>query len=258
MAESLPRQLLRHTLAKWLPRGIAYPVLRGPLKGTRFILGAAAGEGGGASVYLNLVEPEQTQKFVNLLHPGQVLFDIGANVGYYSLLGSRLVGASGQVLAFEPLVRNLFYLYRHTRLNKAKNVMIVPAACSNHLAIANFTLGDNYAMGHLEPKAASSPSKDRTIVPTITVDEVGRQANLTPDVLKIDVEGAELQVLEGARDTLLKIKPLIFLSVHSAELRAVCQAYLSQMHYVFETLDGETHGPGELLASPDSQGLSPF
>ena len=250
MAKSLPRQLLRHTLAKWLPRDIAYPVLRGPLKGVRFILGSAAGEGGGASVYLNLVELEQTKRFVNLLHSGQVLFDIGANVGYYTLLGSKLVGASGKVLAFEPVVRNLFYLYQHTVLNKAENVMIVPAACSNHLAVANFALGDNCALGHFESKDNSGEyqSKDNVIVPTVTVDEVVRCTNVLPDVLKIDVEGAELQVLEGARDTLIKKKPFIFLSVHSGKLRAVCQDYLTEMNYIFETLDGDDHGPGELLA----------
>lgn len=248
--KSLPRRFVRHTLAKWLPRGIAYPVLRGPLRGTRFILGSAAGEGGGSSTYLNLVEPEQTRKLMTMLHSGQIFFDIGANVGYYTLLGSKLVGSQGKVLAFEPVVRNLFYLYRHTVLNKSRNVMIVPAACSNHLTIAKFSLGDNCALGHLEQEDKSEIylSNDKVIVPTITVDEVVKRIDILPDVVKIDVEGSELQVLQGARDTLIRRMPIIFLSVHSADLRAICQDYLREMNYVFETLDGDDYGPGELLA----------
>ena len=251
MADNLLRLFLRHTLAQWLPRGISYPVVRGPLKGFRFILGSAAGEGRGSSVYLNLAEPEQTKRLCEMLHPGQVFFDIGANVGYYTLLGSKLVGANGKVLAFEPVVRNLYFLYRHTVLNKIGNVMIVPAACSNQLAIGNFSLGVNCSLGHLDMNDDSDNRRSSTnvVVPIITVDGLVRSTNILPNVLKIDVEGEELRVLEGARDTLRKANPLIFLSVHSAELRTDCQKYLAEINYVFEPLSGDdNHGPGELLA----------
>jgi FkbM family methyltransferase len=248
--DGLPRRLIRRTLAKWLPRNVGYPVLRGPLKGTRFILGSAAGEGGGASVYLNLSEPEQTQRFVTALHPGQVLFDIGANVGYYTLLGSRLVGPKGHVMAFEPVVRNLVFLYRHLDLNKNENVLIVPATCSNRLGVRTFYPGQNCALGHLASSNDLDKGRpsDSLIVPVVTVDEVVACAQVFPDVMKIDVEGTELQVLEGARDTLMKTKPLIFLSVHSAELRVACQSYLRAMNYSFEALSGNDWGPGEFVA----------
>ncbi len=69
-------RLARFVSGKVLPK-TAYPVLCGPLKGARFILGSAAGYGGGARTYFNLVEPEKTRAFMNIVGAGQVLFDIG-------------------------------------------------------------------------------------------------------------------------------------------------------------------------------------
>ena len=132
------RKYLRYISGKLLPKDWPYPILRGPLRGTRFILGAGAGAGGGASVYFNLVEPVQTKAFCEMVHRGNTVFDIGANVGYYTLLASRLVGDKGLVVAFEPAVRNLSYLYRHVSLNCATNVMIVPAACAATCFLAAF------------------------------------------------------------------------------------------------------------------------
>lgn len=206
---------------------------------------------GGARVYFNLVEPEQTKVFVNTVSAGQVLFDIGANVGYYSLLGSKLVGPNGKVFSFESVVRNLVYLYRHIALNKLENVTIISAACSDRLTIASFSLGDNYALGHLGQGGNQGKynPKNTAVVPTVTVDEVVKLTSVSPDVLKIDVEGAEFQVLQGAHNTLTKTKPIIFLSVHSSNLRSVCLDYLREVAYVFETLNGDDHGAGELLAT---------
>lgn len=254
MSVSLPRRLFRHTLGKWLPRGMVFRVLRGPMRGTRFVLGSAAGEGGGVSVYFNLVEPEKTRAFVNMISEGQVLFDIGANIGYYSLLGSRLVGSKGKVFAFEPVVRNLAYLYRHVVLNRVENVMIIPAACSNQLAIAGFSLGENCAVGHLalnqvdHHQPGADNSRNTVVVTTVTVDELVRYTNVFPNVLKIDVEGAEFQVLQGAYNTLTKASPSILLAVHSSDLRSACTDYLKGMDYVLETVCGDDHGDAELLA----------
>ncbi len=122
--ESLIRRAGRLLFGRVLPR-VAYPVLSGPLKSSRFILGSMAGHGGGASVYFNKLEPEQTDAMLQEMREGQVFFDIGANVGYYSILASKIVGKTGTVVACEPVVRNLTYLQRHVELNKADNVRIL-------------------------------------------------------------------------------------------------------------------------------------
>ena len=102
-----------------------------------------AGDGGGASIYFNKTEPEQAEAMQRELKPGYVFFDIGANVGYYSILASKLVGPNGSVVALEPAVRNLAFLERHVVLNKASNVRILFFACSSANGTARFSTGPN-------------------------------------------------------------------------------------------------------------------
>ena len=176
-----------------LPR-LAYPVVTGPLRSSRFILGSMAGEGGGGSVYFNKMEPEQAEAMLRELKEGDVFFDIGANVGYYSILASRLVGSSGSVVACEPVIRNLEFLQRHVVMNKADNVRVLAFACSNANGTARFSLGPNSAMGQLVAEGSNAD----VLVPTITLDNIAQELDLSPDVVKIDVEGAELKVLNVA------------------------------------------------------------
>jgi FkbM family methyltransferase len=191
--ESLSRRLARIIFGRILPRR-PYSVLSGPLKGARFILGALSGEGGGASVYYNKMETEQTAAMLKEVGEGQTFFDIGANVGYYSILASRLVGPRGRVAAFEPLVRNLAYLQRHVEINNAGNVRVLPFALSDRSGILSFSTGPNSAMGHLEPEGSSGDA----LVPAATLDEIAGRLGLLPDVIKMDVEGAEMAVFRGA------------------------------------------------------------
>jgi FkbM family methyltransferase len=235
----------RFVFGKVLPRW-AYPVVVGPLRGARFVLGALSGAGGGATVYFNALEPQQSAAMAKALGSGQVFFDIGANVGYYSILASRLVGTRGTVIAFEPVIRNLSYLYRHIILNSANNVVVLTAACADSVSISTFSAGESYAEGHLagdDDSAGRGVGATRSIVPTVTVDAVVRQFGVSPDVMKIDVEGAEYLVLKGAYATLLEAKPCIFLSVHSDALRSTCLEHLRSLGYVCQEL-----APNEFLA----------
>ena len=232
-----------------LPRK-AYPVIRGPLRGKRFILGTLAGDGNGATVYFNMVEPEQTSAFVKTLKRKDVFFDIGANVGYYTILGSRLVGNEGKVFAFEPAARNLSYLFRHTDLNNATNVTIIPAACSDKLSLGVFASGENFAEGHLtEGRSKAGALGHGTPIPTIRVDDVAERLAISPNVMKIDVEGAEYLVLSGAEKILRGAKPAIFLSTHSDALRLQCMEYLTSLGYAFEVLSPDKENPSEFLAT---------
>lgn len=245
----LIRAIARIVFGKLLPR-MPYPVIRGPLKGAKFILGTSSGECGGASVYFNMSEPEQTSAFVDTLKNGQVFFDIGANVGYYTILGARIVGSQGKVLAFEPVIRNLAYLYQHTVLNKTSNVTIISAACSDTLSLTTFSAGLNFATGHVTNNIHLKNGANEPLfpVPTVTVDAIVQQLGVSPDVIKIDVEGAEFSVLRGAQSTLRKAKSKIFLSTHSDMLRTTCLEYLRGLGYTFEVLSQEKNSPSEFLA----------
>lgn len=241
------RSFGRIIAAKFLPI-IAYPVLKGPLKGTRFILGSMSGPGNGASVYINHVEEKQTNEFIKHLKHNSIVFDIGANVGYYTLLAAKHLDSEGKVFAFEPAVRNLSYLYRHLNINKITNVFVLPLACSDRNSIEVFSFDRDASWGHLEKKEANKIEPlSSTFVHTITIDKFVESVSIIPDIMKIDVEGAELLVLNGAIDTLQRYKPKIFLSIHTNQLEFECLEYLKRLGYLTILLDEKERPSVEYL-----------
>ena len=245
-----PLHDLARAIAARLPKR-AYPILRGPLRGQWFILGAAAGAGGGGSVFLGLVEARQSARVARDLRPGNVFFDVGANVGFYTLLAAARVGPSGRVVAFEPWPGNIAYLEKHLAVNRVRNAIVVQSACADRPGWEPFHPGANCALGRLAeaPEAAQRP--DAVRVPVQTLDAYSGQSGIVPDVVKIDVEGAELRVLHGARHLLERARPRIFLSTHSAELRSGCLAFLDRLGYVCRPLDAASEEEAyEFVAAP--------
>ena len=222
------RLFARFVFGRLLPRR-PYRVVVGPLKGCKFILGSLAGEGGGASVYFGLMEPGQSAVVLEKLHTGGRFFDIGANVGYYTLLASRVVGEQGEVVAVEPLPRNLEMLRQHLNINRVENVDVAQAAVSDSSGKAFFSEGDSTATGMLEPRGGIE-------VDTITLDELSNRFG-DPDMIKIDVEGAEERVLARAEKTLMR-KPRILLSIHSDALRTNCLGALRSRGYMCMPIEG--------------------
>jgi FkbM family methyltransferase len=256
----IARALGRFVFGKLLPRGLPLPVLRGPLRGMRFILGAAAGEGGGASVYFNLVEPDQTRRIVEALRPRQVFFDVGANVGYYSLIASRVVGAEGRVVCFEPFLENVNHLYRHVNLNRLHNVDVLPVACSSGVGMTNFFRGDNDALGHIsgvngDSSSDNDPAGDAYWVLTLSLDEFALRTGRWPAIIKIDVEGAELLVLQGAERILERCRPTIFLSTHGDDVRRLCLAFLEERGFAASPLNAaQLDAASEFVVRPNLGG----
>lgn len=242
------RNIGRIVAANLIP-SLAYPVVIGPLKGLKFILGSISGPGKGASVYFNLVEQNQTKEFLNYLKKDSIIFDIGANVGYYTLLASKKIDNSGLVFAFEPAVRNLSFLYRHIQLNKVKNVIVLPFACSNTNSLEVFSFDKDSALGHLENNyiTQSINPLSSTIVNTTTVDNFVEKIGVIPNIIKIDVEGAELQVLRGAKETLAQQKVTIFLSIHTDQLKIDCLNFLKELGYETKLIDEKERPSVEYL-----------
>jgi FkbM family methyltransferase len=210
----------------WIPAGTVVPVLQGTLRGTRWIVGAQT-----HGMWLGSYEVALQCGIGTVLKKGQVFYDIGANVGFYSLLGARLVGEGGRVYAFEPLSRNLHYLNRHILLNKISNVTIVPKALSNYVGLGYFEVkGDSTS--HLSDSGIFGAE-------VTTLDAfLGWEGVKPPDVMKIDVEGEELNVMEGATKCLSEYHPLIFLSIHSEGLYTRLWDFVSTLGYRVQTLDG--------------------
>jgi FkbM family methyltransferase len=170
--------------SKLIPYGIAVPVLRGPLRGFKWIAGYAAGEGKGLSVVLNLAEPKQLDMARRLASADGICFDIGANVGIYTLLFARY---SKHVFAFEPLPRNIWCLSRTLEVNGVGNATIIPCAVSDSTGLASFQEGENCATGRVDSRGK------RPIVTVSCDDFVSSYKKFVPSLLKIDVEGQKCQ-----------------------------------------------------------------
>ncbi len=207
------------------------PIFRGPLKGKRWLVATRS------NFFFGTYEPHQTQLFERYVKPGMVVYDIGAHQGYYSLLSSTLAGEPGMVIAFEPSPDNLARLRRHLELNDCKNVRVIEIAVSDREGTARFETRAGSGVGHL---SNDGPLEVRTTRLDALAEELPR-----PDVIKIDVEGAELDVLRGGLKTIESARPVIFLSVHSEELKTQCTEFLAKLNYTLSQVE-----PMELLAEP--------
>ena len=238
--QSFLGRLLRFPL-RLIPKGMVLPILQGRLRGQKWVVGA--GEHG---YWLGSYEINKRLAFERLIAPGSVVYDIGANVGYFSLLASQLVGDKGQVYAFEPLPRNVHFLHRHIALNQIENIKVVEAAVSDHEGEAFFDLGASSAMGHLSEAGEIK-------VRRVCLDKMLDSGEIRPpDMVKIDVEGAEYEVLRGARVMLETQRPLLFLDTHNRKAHHFTIAFLDEMGYRFEILDGKAlQETKELIAYPN-------
>ena len=199
---SLIGKFLRGIL-KLVPKNLILPILQGRLKGKKWVIGSGA-----FGYWLGTYELEKQKFFEKVVKKDDVVYDIGANVGFYTLLASELIGPNGRVFAFEPLPRNIFYLKKHIKLNKLNNIAIIEAAVSDKKGVLNFSEYESNATGRLGKEGQLKVS-------SVVLDDLLKDGKiLPPNVLKIDVEGAEAEVLKGAGDILSKHRPDIFLSIH--------------------------------------------
>ena len=131
--------LLRR-LVHAVPRSATGRLLRGPLRGARRIAGAS-----NAGCWLGSYEAEVQELLALTIGPGGAAYDVGANVGFFTLLASRLAGPTGRVYAFEPVPENLRCLRRHLALNDVRNVEVVEAAVCDAADWLSFTEDGSHA-----------------------------------------------------------------------------------------------------------------
>ena len=146
-------------------------------------------------------ESYETDLFKQALKPGMHVLDVGAHIGYYTLLAAKAVGPTGRVYAFEPEPRNNALLRKNVAANSLKNVMIIDVAASDSAGTHDFFL-EKYNKGH-HSMGKVSKTADKITVKTDTVDRALAQfGDPAIDVMKIDIEGAEPIAFRGMKETI--------------------------------------------------------
>jgi len=138
-------------------------------------------------------ETFETELFKKQVKKGMTVLDIGAHIGYYTLLAANLVGENGRVFAFEPHPHNFAVLEKNVRINGYKNIVLVQKAVSDKSEYTNLFLGKRSGLHSLSNRVG----KKSIVVETVTLDEIFDK-DCQVDIIKIDVEGAEMLVLLGA------------------------------------------------------------
>jgi len=168
-------------------------------------------------ITMGVWEKRETELFLSLIKPEMTILDVGAHVGYYSLLAAKRVA---QVYAFEPDPESFELLTRSVNVNGYTNVKCFQAAVTNKTGRATFHV-DSEAWGNsLCSENVSNPVRQLD-VETVCLDELYVSGSLGDriDLLKIDVQGAEELVLKGAERMLAKCQPIILMEVEPHRLR---------------------------------------
>jgi len=166
-----------------------------------------------------MFEPETVHAFAALLAPGMTVMDVGANIGQFTLVAANRVGTTGRVHSFEPTPELVAHILRNLELNGLENVAVNPIAVSDEAGRATLHLVEPDNPGE-NSIVNPSPGARTLEVPTVTLDgyiaehEVGRV-----DVIKIDIEGAEIPALRGAPGLLSGDEsPVLVLEFHPKTL----------------------------------------
>jgi len=174
--------------------------------------------GNSAAAYvLGTLKPDLQSFLSSTVKEGKIFYDVGANVGFFSLLAARLVGPNGRVISFEPLPDNLVNLRENMKRNRFLNVKILPFALGAANEEQIFQVSERPTWGKLKSAGHDAPDKylSDIKVPVRRLDDLIIDGVIPPpDFVKIDVEGAEVEVIEGAQETMTRYHPTLIIELH--------------------------------------------
>lgn len=171
-------------------------------------------------------EPDSWRAISEHLRAGDTFVDVGAHIGYFSLKAARVVGNSGRVIAVEPNPHTLAELRDNIRESGAGVVTVFPVACSETEGFLELFAAPRVNTGETSLSRANA-SQEGSVTEAFKVqarplDAIIRESNASRvDIIKIDVEGAELFVLKGAHETLVRYHPLLVVEVVEPQLNAM-------------------------------------
>ena len=210
----------------FIPNNVVIPILTGPLQGKKWIVGSH-----NDSAWLGTYERNQSLTFAEKCKGCKVLWDLGAHAGYYTLL-FKTINKESKVYSFEPVESNFQFFQKHVSLNNLHGIKLFRKAVSSKEGILKFAKGNSVG-----GKLSESGDMEVSVVRLSTL--LKKNSIEIPDIIKMDIEGAEFEVLEDIERDLLSInsKPIIFLSTHGEEVRDKCLYLLQSVGYKITPLD---------------------
>jgi len=201
-----------------------------------------------ASAAWESIERESYDAFAKAVGPGDIVYDVGAHIGTYTILSLLKSAPDGRVVAYEPVGATLEFLKRHAQWNGVSGrVIFRPVCCGSESgqSLLYFREGEMGGDSGLLPVDGAS----RTDVRVRKLDSEVAELGIIPTIIKIDVEGWEWEVLKGAEATLARHHPTIFLSLHPQALARLgttaeaVQGWLEQLAYRHRVIaiDHEIH-----------------
>jgi FkbM family methyltransferase len=183
--------------------------------------------------WLGTYEPELQRAISDWAKPGSVAYDLGANVGYISLMLAARVGSAGQVFAFEPLPANQDRLLANLTLNPDLPVELVCMAVAEKSEQREFHVHASDDMGKLHGSAGYENKYGGSIkVDVITVDDfVFSQQKPAPSLVKMDIEGGEVLAITGMRRVMKEVRPMMLIELHGEEAARGVWAELQNANY---------------------------
>ena len=188
-----------------------------------------------------IYEKNETNFVKDSVNKGDIVIDIGANIGYYTLMFAKLVGDTGKIYSFEPDPRNFLILEKNIQINGYNNVILEKKSVSSKLGKSILYVNEN--------SAGSSMHKPNNVVnqidvDLITLDNYFEVNSITPDFIKIDIEGYELNALKGMKSILqssdktkimIEYNPLTKKELNSDPMNSL--AFLSELGFKFKDLN---------------------
>ena len=179
-------------------------------------------------IVLGTYEPYMQEALRRFLKPGAIFYDIGAHAGFHSLFGAQLVAPGGRVFAFEPNPGSQQSIERQISANPDLQVTLVPYAALDRCGTVRFTASGSQSQGHVADNGS-------IIVEARTLDALVIDGGFpTPSVMKVDVEGSELAVLQGALVLITKHRPVILCDYNDAATFVSVQKQLQPLGYIVE------------------------
>jgi FkbM family methyltransferase len=196
--------------ASWV-KGRDTVILRGAGEGLRFNVATSH-----SAFILGNHEPEVQELLSKVLDPGMVYYDVGANVGFFGVIAARLLGPSGRVVCFEPLPANARQIEYNAKLNGFVNIVVRCEALGGSNRVETFNTSIEPTWGSLSSVGkAPEQALGKISVDVRTLDALCVPDGLPlPDVIQVDIEGAEAEFLEGARMTLTTHRPILVIELH--------------------------------------------